>query len=1200
MFAGIALFEFRYQLKNPVFWVAIALFFLLGFGLSASENVSLGTPGSVHENAPHAIASAVSLLSLFYMFIAVAFAANALIRDDAAGFAPIIRTTSVTKSDLLLGRFAGALLIALLGFVAVPLGMGIGVMMPWVDSETVGPGGIMAYAWNYLIFGVPNIFFICALLFGLATITRSMLASYIGVVVLFMAYNIAISVLTSDPAYYALLAKYEPFGFGAIMDATRYWTSSDMNTRLLSLEGNLLFNRILVVVLGLLALAATWWRFSMTERAPSKRKLKKLVKQEAKLATAAAIQPVLGGAAVIPSYGAASTLTQFMQRLRLEILQVLKSPGLIVLLFLALCVSGISLYFSQTLYGAPSYPLTADIIATVAGGAVIFLVIIAVFYGGELVWRERDVKIGEIVDSTPVAGWVVFLPKIIAIFAVLVLVNLAAMSAGLVYQAAKGVESFGIADYFSWFIIPQSIDMMLIAILAVFFQVISPNKYIGWGLYLVWIIVGIFLGNLGYTNMLYLYGAGPGEPLSDMNGLGSFWVGGMWARFYWACFAALLMVVAHLIWPRGTVVALRPRLAGMRQRFGVGPALVGGLALAGMIGSGLFINHNIKVLNTYRTSDETEKLQADYERKYLKYETLQRPVITAIDFDVQLYPRERRMDVSGKYDLRNEGDTPITDVHIRQQDPDTNFANVKLAGAKLASHDKKFGYRIFRFATPLVPGATTQLTFNSKIAKQGFANGGPDTTLVENGTFANNQYFGLMVGMDRQSLLSDRTQRRRQGLPDELRMAKLENTAALQENYGHMDWVTSRIRFTTDADQTPIAPGKRMSDETNNGRRTALFVSEAPILNFFSLQSARYAEETKDHNGIKLSVFYDPKHKWNVPNMMKALETSIDYYRENFGPYQFDHARIIEFPRFSGSFAQAFAGTMPYSESIGFAADVRDAETIDYVSYVTAHELGHQYWAHQVMGGDVQGSTVTTETMAQYSALMVMKKLYGADKIRRFLKFELDRYLSSRKGEVLEELPLYRVENQGYIHYRKGALVMYLLQERLGEDAVNRALARFIRKYKFGRAPYHRSVDLIAEFRKEAKTPAQQALITDLFERITLFDLKTTKAETKKGKDGVWTTTLTIEAKKLYADGKGVEKQARLSDEIEIGLFTERPGRGAFDRENVLSMKRHPIKGGKQVITLRSKKKPVYAGIDPYNFYIDRNSDDNVLDVTEG
>ena len=139
MLLGIAGFEIRYQLRNPVFWVSIAIFFLLGFGITASENVSIGTPGAVHENAPYAIAVATAVFSVFYLFVVTAFVANAIVRDDSSGFAPIVRATSVTSTQILLGRFAGGLIVAWLGYLAIPAGMASGSIMPWVDPETIGP-----------------------------------------------------------------------------------------------------------------------------------------------------------------------------------------------------------------------------------------------------------------------------------------------------------------------------------------------------------------------------------------------------------------------------------------------------------------------------------------------------------------------------------------------------------------------------------------------------------------------------------------------------------------------------------------------------------------------------------------------------------------------------------------------------------------------------------------------------------------------------------------------------------------------------------------------------------------------------------------------------------------------------------------------------------------------------------------------------
>ena len=127
MLLGITGFEIRYQLRNPVFWVAIAIFFLLGFGLTASENVSIGTPGAVHENAPYAIAIATAILTLFYLFVVTAFVANAIVRDETSGFSQIVRSTSVTNTQIVLGRFLGGLIIAWLGYLAVPLGHGGGI-----------------------------------------------------------------------------------------------------------------------------------------------------------------------------------------------------------------------------------------------------------------------------------------------------------------------------------------------------------------------------------------------------------------------------------------------------------------------------------------------------------------------------------------------------------------------------------------------------------------------------------------------------------------------------------------------------------------------------------------------------------------------------------------------------------------------------------------------------------------------------------------------------------------------------------------------------------------------------------------------------------------------------------------------------------------------------------------------------------------
>jgi aminopeptidase N len=567
-----------------------------------------------------------------------------------------------------------------------------------------------------------------------------------------------------------------------------------------------------------------------------------------------------------------------------------------------------------------------------------------------------------------------------------------------------------------------------------------------------------------------------------------------------------------------------------------------------------------------------------------------------MSLEVDLYPDEIRMEARGKYAILNDTDEIVEALHVRLTDPNVEVLDISVSGANLEMDDDENNYRIYRFDEPMAPGATTELTFQTRRWQRGIRASGNDTRLVRNGTFLNNTEFAPQIGMNRSGLLQDRPTRREYDLPAELRPAPLGDESSRQRNYVGADWVTADITISTNAGQTPIAPGVRVSDEVQGDRRIARFVSEEPILSFFSIQSADYAIKERQADGVDLQVYYHGAHDFNVDRMLDAMETSLGYYRANFGPYQFPHARIIEFPGYA-SFAQAFAGTMPYSESIGFIADLADPGDIDYVTYVTAHEVAHQYWAHQIISANQQGGTIMVETMAQYSAMMVMKQIYGEDQMRRFLKFELDNYLTARGGEVIEELPLEKVENQPYIHYRKGSVVMYLLQDRLGEDRVNAMLSNLIDRYRFQGPPYAISTDLVEGFLSIARNDQERQLVEDLLRRITLFDFKVDEAQSIQLPNGDWETIMTVEAAKYYADGEGNESEAPLADQIEVGAFTSRPGLGKFDRANVLMMERREIGSGRQEIRIVTGRKPAFVGIDPYNKYIDRNSDDNLLEV---
>ena len=536
-------------------------------------------------------------------------------------------------------------------------------------------------------------------------------------------------------------------------------------------------------------------------------------------------------------------------------------------------------------------------------------------------------------------------------------------------------------------------------------------------------------------------------------------------------------------------------------------------------------------------------------------------------------------------------------LYLNDAGPDFQ-TQVQIDGARLKQDDQRLQYRIYEFDPPMQPGEQRHFRFTVTREPRGFENTVSVLQVVQNGTFFNNAAVSPQIGYQPQRELDNRNKRKKFGLKEKDLMPALERncTADCMDTYlsNNSDWVNEESVISTSPGQIAVAPGSLERQWTENGRCYFKYKLDHFADNFYAFLSADYEVARKESNGIKIEVYYLKEQPWNVPKMLRSVEKSFEYYTKNFGPYAQKEARIIEFPRIE-RFAQAFPGTMPYSESIGFIANLKDPEDIDMVYYVVAHEMGHQWWAYQVSGANMQGATLLSETLAQYSALMVMEKEYGRDIMRKFLKYEMDNYLRSRGRELLKERPLLRVDsNQGYVHYRKGSVVMYYMKEMIGEEAVNRALRKVLQQYAYAPPPYPVSYALVDALRAETP-PEYQYLIQDLFYDITLFSNRTLSATASKRADGKYDVTIHVDAKKFKADEKGEEHEVPVNDWIEIGAFAKPPHGKKYGK--TLYRDRVLMKSGAATYTFSVDEAPDKAGIDPFLLLIDRIPDDNTKTV---
>ncbi|MFM7822166.1 MAG: hypothetical protein ACKPB3_00150, partial [Bacteroidota bacterium] len=584
-------------------------------------------------------------------------------------------------------------------------------------------------------------------------------------------------------------------------------------------------------------------------------------------------------------------------------------------------------------------------------------------YTGAIVWKEREAKVHDIYDALPYQDWIPMVSKTLAMFSTVLVLQITGIFIAITTQLLNGFTDLRIDVYVIKLLVSDSFTFLGLITLSIFIHSLVNNRYLGYFLFVALLIVNSFVWPaLDIQSNLIVYGGTPSMIYSDMNGFGPFLFAKLAFHSYWLFAGFILMGISLLFWVRGREqdIRIRTRIAFARWPK-LKPSLI--LLMLAWFFCGSWLYYNTKIVNEYKTPDAFQKISSDYEKKYKKYENSPQPRIISVDFKIELYPEKRRLEMISSEWLKNKTTTEI-DTLFYTLSPSYD-SEIIIKNAKTTLMDTVHRFAIFKLNTPLLPGDSIMVVKKMYYEPKGIENEISVTSIVENGSFFNTEILPFL-GYQPAYEISDKNDRKKYDLPVRQRMPLLSDDPSKRMNSyisNNSDWVQVRSVFGTSGDQIAIAPGSLIKQWKSNGRNYFEYVLDHKSLNFYSFMSARYQVKKKVHNGIQLEVYYDQRHAYNVDKMLLSMEKSIDYYSSNFGPYKHKQARIIEFPRYA-SFAQAFPGTMPYSESIGFIANLEDVEDIDMVTYIVAHEMAHQWWAHQVVGPEMQGSTLLSESLS--------------------------------------------------------------------------------------------------------------------------------------------------------------------------------------------------------------------------------------------
>jgi hypothetical protein len=564
MLAHIALFEFRYQLRGGITWVSFAIFALLAYGLTTL----MGIHGN-EVNAPGLLAVTVSLFGFLAMFLSIATIADVALRDSNSRVDAILQAMPVRPSIHYGPRLAGAYVVAAIAFLGVMIGNAAGAAMPWIPAVTAGPFRLDAHAMAFAVMALPTLFATGALFFTIATLTQRLMATYLAGIVLlalFMAANTFSSL--GHPTIAALL---DPFGFFAFAPEWARWDVHERMFRSLPLDGLLLWNRLLWIGIGCALLTLSFTVFSARER----RSRAMHVDAPARMTPHAMLdRPIVVA-------GSVGTWDQLVLRTRYETRTVLGSWTFIALLMLCLLMAAATLFTLSLTDLVPNSTHTPMTVAVIARTFGLIIVLLPIAYSGELIWRDREAKIAQIIDATVAPNIVFLASKLIAMTLVIVTLLTIAISTGIVFQLIKGAESIDIGLHLIKLGMFVGLPALLYGVLSVFVQTVVNRKFVGLLIMLaVLSVMSLAPGLISNPLLLPFTIPDPGMTSDYSAYIRSLWVAG-----YWTSIALLIAMVAHLLWVRGTA-SLWTRLERVHDPVMQAAALVAVLAVAGFAATG--------------------------------------------------------------------------------------------------------------------------------------------------------------------------------------------------------------------------------------------------------------------------------------------------------------------------------------------------------------------------------------------------------------------------------------------------------------------------------------------------------------------------------------------------------------------------------------------------------------------------------------
>ena len=1190
MFISIAVQEFKQQVKSRQFWGFAVFFTALAVVQVILDASAIGGAGNIGINAPVNLANRLYTTTIIASFLIAVILAPSVSRDFELNTWQLIYSTPISRYKYLLGKFVGSLCAVYFCFSFAFLAQILVIHSPLAPGE-VNPFNLDHYLFTLLILVLPNLFIMSVLLFTVSTVTRKNLYAYVFVVLLYVFFAVSSS-LTSSQMFSVPPILLDLYAVSTLQFLTQYWTPYELNTLSLPVSGMLLSNRLVWIGISVGLIVLTLLRFNVYPRSES---------SKAKPETGEKSEPIKGRPLVSQVHSSMMSWQQFISRTGFELGSILLATPFLIMLSLGLA----KVFFSATFreasfaFGIPPLPVSFVLASQLTSDFVTVLMIVMIYYSGELVWRERQVRIHEILDATPAGKSAFILSKVICLWLVVGVTALVGALGMMVFQLAHGtpIAMDVYARELSFMIFP----FIWISVLAILIQTLAPNKFIGMGavtLYLVFRLVG---GQFFDAINLFVFATHPSVPISEM-------APSSWEHFealkydgYWGALCIGLIVLIFLFWQRGSENRVGLRVKNGWSTKTVPQLVVLSLSLLVFVWFGRslyledYVNNPVPAGNDYQ---DAFKVRYEQVLRHLEDEPILRS--KELSLEVDTYLATRQMHSRGQLVLENTSpDTAVNEVYLGIPTNTTDY-HMTLSGAVLQEEFPLIRHFRYELDQPMQPGETRTVAFDFKVDLSEFPGGtvpGIDSwRLKESGVWMKSYAFLPWTSYLSDLIIGDPKKRKEYGL-----QKMNEKVARHDEEWGryrtknalasYMD--SLEVVYGVDAGQTAVVSGELINNWEEQDRHYFRYKSHgAPSPGDVTIMQGAWDAVHERVGDVDMTIYYHPVHDVNVQGFMEYSKAALVYMDKHWAPYPYRQFSIAPMAGFG--LVEPGAGILSMAEEL-YVGDWQGAGTTRLGAAAASAFVSASLWAFTIPFATMEGSAVLGSGIPIYSAVAILESHDGRDAAGRLIARLISRYHKERNASKYEEVPVARSlsPDSQYVGQEKFAAAFYGLKEMIGEEAINKVLRDYYEEWKFARAPYATVLDFMKHLR--ANTPAEyQDTITDYFERILVHDIAVLDAEVEPTADGRFKVSATISTRKYERTPDGKEEPVSIHEPIQIVVVDDSIHTTDRYGAHRLAETRRWIDEETMVVEFVVDQEPAAVVVDPIHNFIERNINDNV------